>query len=335
LSLPAAHAPFSVPPIQPHPDKLYVVTVIFSPRRYQARYRLYRTFEKMVADGGAQLLTVEIALGDRPFEVTSAANPWNIQLRTRSDLWHKERALNLGIQRLCQMVPEAKFIAWIDADVTFTRSDWAQETMQLLEHYPVVQMFGEATNLDPKEHAQWTCKSAFREFVETRAISPDFYANGTGGHPGLAWAATRAALDTVGGLMDFCVSGSADTYMANSLRGYWSKGDSNHKTITEFSPQFVNLVRIWAKRAEAFGTNVGYVPGTVFHHWHGNSFQRGHVTRWYAMQRHQFDPHRDIVMETNGLYRFAGNKPQMEMELHASMSGRNEDSIDVFGGRKT
>lgn len=330
-----AHAPHSVIPINPHPEKLYVVTSVFDPRRFHSRYKLYKNFAKHIEDGGAQLLTVEVALGNRPFEVTEAGNPWHLQLRTKADLWHKERAMNLGIQKLIHMVPDAKFIAWIDADITFARSDWAQETIQQLEHHPVVQMFGEATNLDPHYHGQWTCKSAFREFVESRKCSPDFYAKGTGGHPGLAWAATREALEIVGGLMDFCISGGADTHMANAFRGYWQKGDCNRETIAEFSPEFLNLVKAWSERAEKLGTNVGFVPGVVLHHWHGNSHQRGHISRWNAMQKHNFDPHRDIVFDTNGLYKFAGNKPLMEQELHASMSARNEDSVDVLHGKQT
>jgi len=32
-------------------------------------------------------------------------------------------------------------VAWIDADVEVQPSDWAQETLQLLQHYDVLQMF--------------------------------------------------------------------------------------------------------------------------------------------------------------------------------------------------
>jgi hypothetical protein len=329
--VPPAHAPNSVIPIHPHPGRLFVVTVVFNPHRYLSRYRLCRTFAKQMQDGGAQLLTVEIALGDRPFEVTEAGNPWHLQLRTKSNLWHKERALNLGFQKLTHMVPDWKFGAWIDADITFYRQDWAQETVHMLEHHPVVQMFGVAANMDPQGYKQWDCESAFRTFVEKRINSgTDFYGSGVGGHPGLAWACTREAFDTMGGLIDWCPAGGGDTYMANALRGFWQKGDSHHKTILEFSPEFVGLLNVWADRVAVFRQNMGYVHGTVAHNWHGNSFQRGHKIRWDALQKYKFNPIRDLETDATGLYRWTGNKPEMAGIIVGSFTQRNEDSIDVI-----
>jgi len=141
-----AHAPYSVPAILAFDDKLYVIAVVSNPVRYHSRYRLYRAFEKHVADAGAILLTVEMAFGGRPFEVTQAGNPLHVQLRSDFELWHKENLINIGISRL---PVEAQYIAWIDADVTFARPDWAQETIQQLQHYAVVQMFSQSTDLGP------------------------------------------------------------------------------------------------------------------------------------------------------------------------------------------
>jgi hypothetical protein len=333
-SLPPAHAPYSVAPIQPHPDELHVVTVVFDPRRFHSRYRLYRTFAKHMEDSGAKLLTVEVAFGDRPFEVTTADEPWNLQLRTNVELWHKERALQLGIQRLLQMVPGAKYIAWIDADVTFARSDWAQETMQMLQHHPVLQLFGTTSNLDPQGHVLWTCNSCFREFLEKGyhwGASKLAAGYDTHGHPGLAWAATRQALDTLGGLIDFCIAGSADSHMANALKGNWDRGvgvDSG-KDLSNFSEGFRARLHRWGIQAETFHGNVGYVAGHLVHHWHGKSDKRGYKPRMDILEKWKFDPATDLQFDAQGLYQFTGNKPGMEAELKRTMITRNEDSIDV------
>jgi hypothetical protein len=53
-----------------------------------------------VRSGGSDLYTAEVAFGERHFEVTEAGNPRHLQLRTTSEIWHKENALNLLIQRL-------------------------------------------------------------------------------------------------------------------------------------------------------------------------------------------------------------------------------------------
>ena len=41
-------------------------------------------------DSGVSLYTVECASGARPFELTDAANPRQLQLRTLCEMWHKE-----------------------------------------------------------------------------------------------------------------------------------------------------------------------------------------------------------------------------------------------------
>ena len=60
--------------------------------------------------------------------------------------WHKENLVNLGIARLPR---DSRYVAWVDADLTFARHDWVQETIQQLQHYPIVQMFAEAHDLGP------------------------------------------------------------------------------------------------------------------------------------------------------------------------------------------
>jgi len=111
-----------------------------------ARYRNYWMFQRQSETSGAILYTCEIAFGGRDFEITEPNNPRHLQLRASTELWQKENALNLLGQRL---PPEAKYLAWIDADVQFARPDWAQETLHLLQHYDVIQMFSHIQNIGP------------------------------------------------------------------------------------------------------------------------------------------------------------------------------------------
>jgi len=123
------HPSQAQPGVQAFPDRLHVVTMLVNPLRWHSRYWNYWMFEHECAAAGAILYTAEVAFGERQFEVTQAANPRRLQLRTAHEIWHKENALNLLIQRL---PTDAKYVAWIDADVKFNRPDWAQETLQLL-----------------------------------------------------------------------------------------------------------------------------------------------------------------------------------------------------------
>ncbi len=117
-------------PIHAHSGKLHVVTAISNPVRYRSRYRLYRQFAQHVADAGAELTTVEVAFGSRPFEVTDAGHSRHIQLRSREELWFKENALNIGISRL---PADAEYTAVVDADFTFARrnEERARESRRL------------------------------------------------------------------------------------------------------------------------------------------------------------------------------------------------------------
>jgi hypothetical protein len=323
-----AHAPHSVVPIHPHPDQLQVVTVIFNPRRFLSRYRLYRTFAKQMADSGVNLMTVEIAFGDRDFEVTSAGNPWNLQLRTNVELWHKERALNLGIQKILQLVPGAKYVAWIDADITFIRSDWAQETIHMLQHHPVVQMFGGAINLKPDEEILWRARgmgAGIQQYGKPVWNCPDKVLYGTKDHPGLAWAFRRATLDAMGGLLDFCIAGSADLHMIGAWMGTPMLG--HPETLSREYKQALNN---YAELAHiAVRKNVGYVKGEVVHHWHGKTSDRGYDKRWEIMERHQFNPYLDLKADAQGLLAFTGRNPELANAIRSSLSKRNEDSVDV------
>src|SRR5690606_675107 len=107
------------------------------------------------------LVIVEIAYGDRQHAVTKKAldtvssgnvnttNVQHIQLRTNTELWHKENAINLAFNCL----PDSwKYAAWIDADVTFTRPGILEETIHKLQHHAVVQMWSQGLDLDPIGH---------------------------------------------------------------------------------------------------------------------------------------------------------------------------------------
>jgi hypothetical protein len=141
------HPSHARPGIHVFPDKLFVVTTLFNPLRFRNRYYNYHAFESMCEKAGAILYTVEIAFGDRHFEITDPSNPRHLQLRARDnqEIWLKENSLNLLINRL---PPEAKYIAWLDSDISFARPDWAQETLHLLQHYSFLQMFSHAQDID-------------------------------------------------------------------------------------------------------------------------------------------------------------------------------------------
>ena len=197
-------------------SKFYVVAVISNPVRYKSRYTLYKKFEAEMKAANANLMTVEIAFGSRPFEVTEAGNPMNLQLRTWDEIWHKENMINLGIRRLPS---DWEYVAWIDADVSFIRPDWITETVHQLQHYQVVQMFQNAIDLGPRGEALDTHNSFGWCWLNGKALQVNWKPYMIYPHTGFAWAARREAIDHLGGLIDTAILGAADHHMAWSLIG--------------------------------------------------------------------------------------------------------------------
>ena len=133
-------------------DTLHVVTAIANPIRWQSRAQLYRQFEEHMLDSGVRLTVVECAYGDRPHEFADNPHITHVPVRARSVLWIKENLLNIGLGRLPQ---DWRNVAWIDADVTFRRPDWATETVHALQQYDVVQPWSDCYDLGPNdEHLQ-------------------------------------------------------------------------------------------------------------------------------------------------------------------------------------
>jgi hypothetical protein len=306
-------------------QNLYIITPIFNPFGFQSRYRLYRNFAKHMADSGAKLFTIEAAFGDKRFIVTSPRDPMNAQLRTDQILWHKERLFNLALKHLLHVVPDARFIGWFDSDVTFINPDWVAEATHKLSHLSVIQPFSEAINLNGNGEYMWNCPSSLRSFIDGRGYhqEPSLPVSYTyKGHPGLAWCATREALEAMGGLYDACVSGSADTVMSNAWKGDWSV-----YLPARPSAAMVASMGAWAAKAAAVVKGrIGFARGTVCHHWHGASEARGYEKRWSILSFHRFDPETDLAVDANGLYRWAGNKPRLEDDIRLSLGSRNEDA---------
>lgn len=307
---------------------LYVLTAVFNPRRFASRVRLYRNFCRWIATQGVQLLTVEVAFGNRPWQVTEPDNPWHLQLRSAADMWQKEAALNCGVQRLCQLVPEWEYVCYLDADVKLLRDDWAAETVQTLQHYAIVQPFGEVTTLDPRGHRLYNGQSICRRYHEcgTFPVRKCTYpGHGIDGWPGLGWAYRRHEYEQIGGLFDVAVSSSGDMHMAGC---YLGKPDLGMES--DYSEGFRRAVAAHAELCDRYVRgNVSYVPGLLVHYWHGRGKERGHDARKKAIRRHQFDPYTDLVRDHQGLWKWRGNKPGLERDIRRSLEARNEDSIDL------
>lgn len=330
----------------------YVVTCISNTQRYRSRYNLYRKFAKHMEESGVKLYVVEVAYGDRPFEITEDTYGTEIRLRTRHELWHKENMLNIAIQHLPH---DWKYVAWIDADVEFMRKDWAHETVQMLQHYDIVQMFSDAIDMGP--HPNYQAMGHNLGFVycyqnqQRRKDIPPLLIDGrlnknrmstgknNGGyygissnnkvlyHPGFAWSARREALNAAGGLLDTGILGAGDHHMALAMIGL-----GNEAMPDGVTSEYRQTVMNWQKRCLNFSRkNVGYVPGTIHHAWHGSKTDRKYWERWKILTQNKFNPYTDIAKDSQGLYQLVDHGDERSIrlrdQLRAYFIERSDDGV--------
>jgi hypothetical protein len=315
----------SLLPIKPVNAPLYVVAPIINPSRYRSRYSLYRDFETYITNAGAVLYTVEAGFGDREFEITDASNPNHIRVRTSHEAWHKENLINIGVSRLPS---DWKYMAWIDADVQFARPDIVEETIHQLQHFSVVQMFAQATDLGPRHEPLGSFNGFVAQWMRREGTMPDPSEPYGVWHPGYAWACRRDAWDHLAGLIDFGIVGSADSYMAHALIGELARCLS--ADIVRACPTYADWCFEWQARAETYiKRNIGFVDGLLLHYFHGSKSKRGYSNRSDILWQNNFDPAKDIKRDWQGVWQLTDQKTGLRDQLRAYFRSRDEDNTAV------
>lgn len=301
---------------------LYVIGVISNPVRYHSRYRLAREWMKaMEATPHVRLCMVEAAFGDRHHEVTDSSNPWHHQVRTNSEIWIKENMINLGVRHL--LPKDWKYLAWIDCDVFFRDPNWALETIQQLQHYPVVQPWQDCIDLGHsgtilERHESFGSLVSRGIRRQKKPHEPYKF-----GHPGFAWACTRAFWEAIGGVMDFAILGSGDHHMACGM-----VNEVDLSMHDQMSESFKRRAREWQAKAYRFTHGIiGHVATMCEHKFHGPKKRRYYRERWNILTEYQYNPERDLTYDAQGVLHLIG-KPNLEQAIRKYNRSRFEDSIE-------
>lgn len=300
--------------------RLNVIAVVSNPVGYESRYKLFKKFATYMSTQDVNLIIVELAFGHRAFQVTSPNTENHVQVRGHSELWHKENLINLGFARLPH---DWQYAAWIDADLTFLNPDWVHDCLNALQNHKVVQLFQNAIDLGPHGQSLQTHTSFGYLYASGAPMTPGkgYYFP----HPGFAWAIRRDAFDHLGRLVDWAILGAADHHMAWALVGNVAK--SLPKGL---HPNYVSKLLAWENRAEHFiRRDLGFVPGTITHHFHGKKKDRRYVERWRVLLDNHYDPERDIKYNHWGVLELDGRNNALRDGIRAYMRARNEDSVDL------
>jgi hypothetical protein len=301
---------------QPIEEKLNVIIVVSNPCTYAKRYLLANQFKKrMEFEENVNLYVVELTYGNQKYYVTDNNNKNHLRLNCEVPLWHKENMINIGIKRL--LPKNWKAVAWIDADVEFESVTWALDTLKILNGCKdIVQLYSHS--LDMNKHK--LTMSVFNSFGYQYTKKNQYTSKGLNyWHPGFAWACTRKAYEKMEGLYDKSILGSGDNNMALSLisRGVQSININTTDNYKDSILQFQNRVK---------NLRIGYVPGVIRHHFHGEKKNRKYSERWMILVNHKYDPYNHVEVNNDGLIVPTETFPeQLKNDILKYFKERNED----------
>lgn len=296
------------------PEVLYVVLPYFNFCGFRRRRELFVQFVKRIRHPNVRIVVSE-CLGPAPLpRLKGVWAHW--VFKTDSNIWLKESLINMAVRR---MPRDWKYVAWIDADITFMNEQWVHDTFVGLQTHNILQLFQTAINIGPKGESMKLDKSFVYMYRDsgTTLVKNDRYGFW---HPGYAWACRRQTWDAMGGLLDWAILGSADRHMAYAWIG----------RVLDSAPGNVHanyraMLREFQAACKSF--SLGYVHGTILHHWHGSLENRRYRERWNILSGHQFDPLSDIgECSSSGIIQLTPTGRRMDRDLLDYFVGRKEDN---------
>ena len=274
----------------PIEDKLHVIAVISNPCNYKIRYKLARQFfQRMEKEKDVILYIVELVYGDQEFAVTTKGNKRHLQLRGEVPLWHKENMINLGVKHL--LPSDWKAVAWVDADIEFDNPYWATYALRVLNNdKDFVQLFTNVFDMDNNEQILNIFTGFGYQYSKkfNKGKGVNYW------HPGFAWACNRKAYEQIGGILEEGILGSGDNIMCHSF--IKQAPERLKKGMTK---EYMDFVR--NKQTKFEGLNLGYIPGSIRHFYHGKKENRNYYGREDILIRHKYDPNTFITRDAKGL----------------------------------
>jgi hypothetical protein len=295
-------------------ETLYVILPYFNYCGFKRRRSLFIDFVKQIQGTKGIRIVVSEALGPNPLPNMGTFD--HLGFETDSPIWLKENLINMAIRRLPK---DWKYVAWVDADISFLNQNWVRDTITELESYDIVQMFQTCVNLGSKNEALKIDKSF--GYMHRDSGTPYVVSARYGfWHPGYAWACTRKAWLQMDGLIDWAILGSGDRHMCLAWIG----------RVKDSAPGTIHpTYRAWLEEYELMckGLEVSYVEGTILHHWHGRLEDRKYRERWDILTKGKFNPMADIGQTDSGLIQLSNSGRRLEKELLEYFVGRREDYV--------
>jgi len=304
------------------------ITSFFNLAGYKNKIENYRKFRESSKKQGLNLLCVELAFGEKEFELKKEDADILIQLRGGDALWQKERLLNIGLENLPK---DCDKFAWLDCDIIFENKNWIKETSCLLENYIIVQPFSFCVRLPENgiirdfdslpfgsHEGERACGAGYLMANPSfKSAVPDYLRYG---HPGYAWAARRKIFDKFK-FYDRNILGFTDNIMVFAF--YKVKTRKNWASCPE---KMEKDLQKWADLVHSYVRgSVFYTSGNLLHLWHGAHIDRSYGQIEVLLKEYDFNPADDIKLNENNVWIWASDKKEMHSRIKKYFFDRAED----------
>lgn len=262
-----------------------------------SREKNFFKFRDSLARQGIKLAVMEITDESLPFILEKDDADKIIQYKTKSILWHKERAINLLIPML---PPECKYVAWFDTDCVLLNDNWANQGIEKLKTHCAVQLCAKIQYME-KDGSNGLPRGTYLYNTYNKAHQINFPGR-TEGAPGFCWMMKRHLIQKIK-LYDKAIIGGGDILFAsttihkslgkNMLCG--GKPNARYKDFIAWSTMLRQETRNLKKAT--------YLDGDSCHLWHDERKYRVYGARHYILLLEGFHPKRDLdIEEKTNLY---------------------------------
>lgn len=259
-----------------------IISCFWNPQNSPYRLIAFQKFYNSIKHLNHRI--IECVIGDSKPQLPDS--PYIVRLTSDSLLWHKESLLNA----LVRVLPDSyKYVFWLDADIRFSNLDWMPQSVELMEKgINILQPYEYCVHLERNQtNPTFNVEAAAKNFKfdPARKMWRSFCANygtpegnsreyNTHGHVGFAWGARREILRQMP-LYDRALIGGADHIMAHA-----AAGQVPHECIIKAFRDDIENVEPWMNDfASLIDGRVGFIPGNVYHYWHGDIGKRQYLQR--------------------------------------------------------
>ena len=309
-------------------NNLYCIIPYFNFCKSVTRRKLFLEFiERYKNIENLKLIVIEASNNKEEFDLPENIDGVfdHIAIYIKNIIWIKENLINIAINKLPKYW---KYCSWVDADLTFLNTNWVNDTIKELDNCDALQLFESAVNLGPTGET-FKLDQGFVKQYKTSDREYDRSHKYGYWHPGYGWAINRKLYDKFVAknshiLPDFAILGSGDHHMSLSFIGC-----ANNSYPDNISDEYKEKIKNYEKVCKKIGISLGYINGTIVHHWHGSLKNRKYVERWQIFIDNNYNPYTDIKYDENGIIELTEEGTKLIEPIVKYFDERKEDSVEL------